>query len=118
MEIKARAKYLRVSPTKLRLLTRPIAGKKVEEALAALSFMPQRGARLVKKVVEQAVANAEQRPQVDVDTLYIKGIWVDGGPMLKRFMTRAMGRANRILKRTSHLTVILDEAPAARGPKR
>ncbi|MEJ5329548.1 MAG: 50S ribosomal protein L22 [Desulfobaccales bacterium] len=117
MEIKARAKYLRVSPTKLRLLTRPIAGKKVEEALAALSFMPQRGARLVKKVVEQAVANAEQRPQVDVDTLYIKSIWVDGGPMLKRFMTRAMGRANRILKRTSHLTVILDEAPA-RGPKR
>jgi len=112
MEITARARYLRVSPTKLRLLTRPIAGKKVEEALAALSFMPQRGARLVKKVVEQAVANAEQRPQVDVDTLYIKSIWVDGGPMLKRFMARAMGRVNRILKRTSHLTVVLAEGPA------
>jgi large subunit ribosomal protein L22 len=112
MEIRAQAKYVRVSPTKLRLLTRPIAGQQVEAALAALTFMPQKGARLVKKVVEQAVANAEQRPQVDVDTLFIKSIWVDGGPSLKRFMARAMGRVNRILKRTSHITVVLAEGPA------
>lgn len=117
MEIRARGKYLRISPTKLRLVTRPLAGKKVEEALQLLQFIPKKGARLVKKVVEQAVANAEQRPQVDVDTLYIKGIWVDGGPMLKRFMTRAMGRANRILKRTSHLTVVLAEGPARSAKK-
>jgi len=111
MEIKARAKYLRISASKLRLVTRTIHGKKVDEALALLKFLPQRGARLVRKVVEAAVANAEQRPQVDVDTLFVKGVWVDGGPSLKRFQARAMGRVNRILKRSSHLTVVLDEGP-------
>jgi large subunit ribosomal protein L22 len=59
-----------------------------------------------------AVANAEQRPQVDVDSLFIKGVQVDGGPSLKRFQARAMGRVNRILKRSSHITVVLDEGPA------
>ncbi|MDP3182368.1 MAG: 50S ribosomal protein L22 [Desulfobaccales bacterium] len=111
MEIKASAKYLRISPLKLRLVTSTISGKKVEEALAVLRFLPQRGARLVRKVVEAAVANAEQRPQVDVDTLFVKKVWVDGGPSLKRFQARAMGRVNRILKRSSHLTVVLDEGP-------
>lgn len=111
MEIKASAKYLRISPLKLRLVTQTISGKKVEEALALLRFLPQRGARLVRKVVMAAVANAEQRPQVDVDTLFVKGVWVDGGPSLKRFQARAMGRVNRILKRSSHLTVVLDEGP-------
>jgi len=111
MEIKASAKYLRISPLKLRLVTNTISGKKVEEAIALLRFLPQRGARLVRKVVEAAVANAEQRPQVDVDTLFVKKVWVDGGPSLKRFQARAMGRVNRILKRSSHLTVVLDEGP-------
>jgi len=109
MEIKASAKYLRISPYKMRLVARPLRGKKVEEALSLLAFMPQRGARLMRKVVEAAVANAEGRPQVDVDALVIKRVWVDGGPMLKRFQPRAMGRVNRILKRSSHVTVILDE---------
>jgi large subunit ribosomal protein L22 len=112
MEIKARAKYLRISPLKLRLVARTLPGKKVEEALALLRFMPQRGARLLRKVVMSAVANAEQRPQVDVDSLFIKGVQVDGGPSLKRFQARAMGRVNRILKRSSHITVVLDEGPA------
>ncbi len=111
MEIKARAKYLRISPLKLRLVARTLPGKRVEEALALLRFMPQRGARLLRKVVMSAVANAEQRPQVDVDTLYVKGVQVDGGPSLKRFQPRAMGRVNRILKRSSHITVVLDEGP-------
>ncbi len=111
MEIKASAKYLRISPLKLRLVTSTISGKKVEEAIALLRFLPQRGARLVRKVVEAAVANAEQRAQVDVDTLFVKKVWVDGGPSLKRFQARAMGRVNRILKRSSHLTVVLDEGP-------
>ncbi len=109
MEIKASARYLRIAPTKMRLVTRPVKGKKVEEALALLQFMPQKGARLLRKVVEAAVANAEQRPQVDVDTLVIKKVWVDGGPVLKRYMARAMGRVNRILKRSSHVTVVLAE---------
>jgi large subunit ribosomal protein L22 len=111
MEIKARAKYLRISPLKLRLVARTLPGKKVEEALALLRFMPQRGARLLRKVVMSAVANAEQRPQVDVDSLFIKGVQVDDGPSLKRFQARAMGRVNRILKRSSHITVVLDEGP-------
>jgi large subunit ribosomal protein L22 len=109
MEIKASAKYLRISPFKLRLVARTLSGKKVEEALAMLQFMPQRGARLVRKVVNAAVANAEQRPQVDVDTLVIKGVQVDGGPSLKRFQARAMGRVNRFLKRSCHITVVLKE---------
>jgi large subunit ribosomal protein L22 len=111
MEIKASAKYLRISPSKLRLVARTLPGKKVEEALAMLQFMPQRGARLVRKVVMAGVANAEQRPQIDVDTLVIKGIQVDGGPSLKRFRPRAMGRVTRIRKRSSHITVVLAERP-------
>jgi large subunit ribosomal protein L22 len=111
MEIKARAKYLRISPLKMRLVARTLPGKKVEDALALLRFMPQRGARLLRKVVMAAVANAEQRPQVDVDALIVKGVQVDGGPSLKRFQARAMGRVNRILKRSSHITVVLDDGP-------
>ena len=88
MEIKASAKYLRISPTKLRLVARTLPGKKVEEALAMLRFMPQRGARLVRKVVMSAVANAEQRPQIDVDTLVIKGVQVDGGPVPQALPSR------------------------------
>jgi large subunit ribosomal protein L22 len=112
MDIKARARYLRISPQKLRLVARPLSGKKVDEALSLLKFTNHKGARLMLKVVQQALANAEQRSQVDVDTLVVKAIAVDGGPVLKRFMPRAMGRVNRILKRTSHITVVLTEGPA------
>ena len=111
MEITARAKFMRISPTKLRLVARLLPGKKVEDALALLRFMPQRGARVLCKVVMSAVANAEQRPQIDVDTLVVKGVQVDGGPSLKRFQARAMGRVKRILKRSSHITVVLQEGP-------
>ncbi len=111
MEITARAKFIRVSPFKLRLVARLLPGKKVDDALAMLRFMPQRGARVLHKVVTAAVANAEQRPQIDVDTLVVKGVQVDGGPSLKRFQARAMGRVNRILKRSSHITVVLKEGP-------
>jgi large subunit ribosomal protein L22 len=111
MDITARARYLRISPTKLRLVARTLPGKKVEDALALLQFMPQRGARLLRKVVMSAVANAEQRSQVDVDKLVVKGVQIDGGPSLKRFQARAMGRVNRIIKRSSHITVVLKEGP-------
>jgi len=117
MEITARSRYVRISPRKLRLVARPLRGKRVEEALQLLQFTPKKGARLLHKVVEQAVANAEQRPQVDVDTLFVKHIAVDGGPTLKRFMTRAMGRANRILKRMGHITVVLAEGPEKKPAK-
>jgi len=109
MEIKAVAKYIRVSPRKIRLLVREIRGKKVEEALNLLAFAPQKGAPILRKLLNSAIANAGQNPDTDVDSLFIKYIFADGGPTLKRFRPRAMGRATRIRKRTSHLTIILDE---------
>ncbi len=115
MEIKASARFVRISPFKLRLVAGVLSGKKVEEALALLRFLPQRGARIIRKVVLSAVANAEQRSQVDVDTLVVKGVQVDGGPSLKRFQARAMGRVNRILKRSSHITVVLAEGPGKKS---
>ncbi len=110
MKVKAIAKYIRVSPRKIRLLMREMKGKKVEEALNLLAFAPQRGAPILRKLINSAVANAKQYPDTDVDNLLIKHIFADEGPTLKRFRPRAMGRAARIRKRTSHLTVILDES--------
>ncbi len=110
MEVKAAARFVRLSPRKARLVMNQIRGKKVEEALNMLSFSPLKAARLLKKLVNSAVANAEENAGLDVDILYIKKIYADEGPTLKRWRPRAMGRATRIRKRTSHLTVILDES--------
>lgn len=109
MEIRAAAKFVRISPRKVRLIMDQIRGKRVGDALNLLSFAPQRGARIVKKLINSAVANAAQNSGVDVDSLYILRIYVDAGPTLKRWRPRALGRATRIRKRTSHLTVVLDE---------
>lgn len=109
MEAKAVAKYIRVSPRKIRLVMDEIRGRKVEDALSQLSFAPQKGAFLLKKLINSAVANAEQNFNMDVDKLYIKKVFADEGPTLKRFRPRAMGRASKIRKRSSHLTVVLDE---------
>ena len=109
MEVKAIAKYMRISPRKIRLLMREIRGKKVGEALNLLTFAPQKGAPVLRKLINSAVANASQHPDTDVDNLFVKHIFADEGPTLKRFRPRAMGRATRIRKRSSHLTVILDE---------
>ena len=110
MEVRAVTRYVRISPRKARLVTELIKGKPVEEALTTLKFVPKKGARLVRKTLRSAVANAEQNPNIDVDSLFIKRIYVDEGPSMKRWRPRAMGRATRILKRSSHITVILDEA--------
>jgi large subunit ribosomal protein L22 len=109
MEIKAAARFVRISPRKARLVMGQIRGKKVEEALNVLSFAHQRGARIVKKLIASAVANAQENSGMDVDSLYIARIYADEGPTLKRWRPRAQGRATRIRKRTSHLTVFLDE---------
>lgn len=109
MEVKAVAKYIRISPQKARLVADVIRGMDAGEALTTLKFMPKKGAAILRKVLESAVANADQNDAVDVDTLYVKRILIDGGPMLKRFSPRAQGRANRILKRSSHITVVVDE---------
>ncbi|WP_448871070.1 50S ribosomal protein L22 [Desulfobulbus propionicus] len=110
METKAVAKYIRISPQKARLVADVIRGMKADTAVTTLRFIPKKAARMIRKVLESAVANADQMDSVDVDSLYVKEITVDGGPMLKRFSPRAQGRATRILKRTSHITVVVDEA--------
>ena len=110
MEVKAVTRYVRIAPRKVRIVTELVKGKSAEEALTILKFLPKKAAGLVSKTLQSAVANAEQNPNIDVDTLYIKRIFVDGGPSMKRWRARAMGRATRIVKRSSHITIILDEA--------
>jgi len=109
MEVRAVAKYVRISSQKVRGMSGAIKGKPVETALDLLKFMPQKSAKLVEKVVRSAAANAEQNPEIDVDTLVVRNILADQGPTLKRFRARARGRGTRILKRTSHITVVLAE---------
>ena len=108
MEIRAAAKFIRISPRKLRLVMDQVRGRKVEEALNILSFAPQKGAHILKKLINSAVANAEQNAGIDVDSLYVKRLYADEGPTMKRWRPRAQGRATRIRKRTSHLTIIVD----------
>ena len=110
MEVKAVTRYVRIAPRKVRIVTDLVKGKSAEEALTLLKFLPKKAAGLVGKTLQSAVANAEQNPNIDVDTLYIKRIFVDEGPRMKRWRARAMGRATRIIKRSSHITIVLDEA--------
>jgi len=109
MEVKAVAKYIRISPQKVRKLIDAVKGKPVEEGLNTLKFMPQKAATIIEKTIKSAVANADQYPDMDVDALIIHNITADQGPTLKRFKARARGRGTRILKRTAHITVILSE---------
>lgn len=109
IEVKAVAKYVRISPQKVRRLVGAVQGKPVETGLDTLRFMPQKGAALVRKVVQSAVANADTNHNLDVDNLVIRNITADQGPTLKRFRARARGRGTRILKRTAHITVTLAE---------
>jgi large subunit ribosomal protein L22 len=110
MEARAVGKYIRISPQKVRLVADVVRGMNVDRAITTLKFMPKKGAGILRQVIESAVANATQDDAVDVDNLVVKTITVDGGPSLKRIRPRAMGRATKIIKRTSHITVILDEA--------
>ncbi|MDD5712190.1 MAG: 50S ribosomal protein L22 [Smithellaceae bacterium] len=109
MEAKAIAKYIRMSPQKVRLVADLVRGKGVAEAERILRFTRKYAAGPVEKTLKSAVANAKQNPNIDDDILYVKEIFVDQGPSLKRWRARAQGRAAAIKKRTSHITVILDE---------
>jgi large subunit ribosomal protein L22 len=111
---KAILRNARVSPQKARLVANLVRGMDIDQAMEVLTFTPKKSAGMIKKLLESAVANAESAGEksgerVDVDNLYIKTIYVDGGPTLRRWRPRAMGRATRVLKRTSHITVELDE---------
>ncbi len=109
MEAKASVNYIRVSPRKARLVVDLVRGKRVEDALTILSVTQKASARIVKNLLKSAVANASHDRNIDVDTLFVDTIYVNEGPTLKRFRARAMGRAGRIQKRTSHITVVLKE---------
>ena len=109
MEARAVTKYLRIAPNKARLVADLIRGKRVGEALTVLRFTPKKGARLIKKTLQSALASAENTKKMDIDNLIVKTIYVDKGPVLKRWQPRAMGRATPILKRTSHVTVVLSD---------
>ncbi|MCH6544463.1 MAG: 50S ribosomal protein L22 [Deltaproteobacteria bacterium] len=109
METRAMTRFLRVAPRKVRLVVDQIRGKEVESALNILKFTPKRSATIVTKVLRTAIANAETTQSVDVDRLYVKRVTVDEGGMWKRFMPRAQGRATRIRKRLSHVTIVIDE---------
>jgi large subunit ribosomal protein L22 len=112
MEAKAIGRFVRISPQKIRLVCDQIRGKRVEEALSVLEFTPRKGAKLVAKVLRSGIANAENNQNLDVDALFVKRIEVGPGPTLKRFLPRAQGRATPLLKRTSHITIVLDERSA------
>ncbi len=110
MRAEATLKHARISAQKARLVADLIRGQRVEQALNTLSFSTKKGAGLVKKVLESAIANAEHNAGADVDELKVESIQVNEGPTMKRIMPRAKGRANRIMKRTSHITLTVAEA--------
>lgn len=109
MEAKAILKYARVTPRKARRVVNLIRDKNAGDALVFLKFMPYRGARFIEKLLKSAMANAEQKKAVNPEEMKIAKILVDQGPVMKRVLPRAMGRANVIRKRSSHITLILSE---------
>jgi len=108
MEAKAVVRTVRMSPRKMRVVANLVRGKKVGEAMALLKLMPKKGAFVIRKLLISAVANAEQKGDVDVDNLVVRHCDVDNGPIVKSWMPRSMGRANRIQSRTSHVTVTVE----------
>ena len=118
MEAKAQAKYVRCTPMKARRIVNVVRGKRAVEAVNVLRFAPQAAAVPVRKVIESAIANARFKAErdgehFDENDLFITEVYADAGPTLKRFRPRAQGRAGRILKRTSHITVIVGDASDA-----
>ena len=111
MEARALVRGIAMSPRKMRVVANLVRGKKVEEAVGLLDLMPKKAARLISKAVKSASANAEEKSggDVSVEDLRIHAITVDGGPIVKRWMPRSMGRANRIIHRSSHLTVVVSD---------
>jgi large subunit ribosomal protein L22 len=110
MQAEASIKHARISAQKARLVADQIRGLQVEQAINLLDFSPKKGARIIKKVLESAIANAEHNEGADVDELRVSGVKVNEGPTMKRIRARAKGRASRIFKRTSHISVRVAES--------
>ena len=117
-EVKAVARWVRMSPRKARLVTEHIRGRSVPEARTVLAFTPRAAAREIEKVLRSAVANAEANHELVEDDLIIRAAYADEGPTIRRFRPRAMGRATPIRKRTSHLTIMLSPGEGERSKKR
>jgi large subunit ribosomal protein L22 len=109
MQVEAKLKYARISAQKARLVADQIRGLKVEKALNVLSFSARKGAGIIKKVLESAIANAEHNEGADIDELTVAVVKIDEGPTMKRIRARAKGRANRVMKRTSHISLTVAE---------
>ncbi|RBP44884.1 50S ribosomal protein L22 [Garciella nitratireducens] len=109
MEARATAKYVRISPRKVKIVIDLIRGKSLGEALNILNFTPKAASKPVEKLLKSAAANAENNYDMDVEKLYVAEIQANQGPTLKRYRARAQGRGTQILKRTSHITVVLKE---------
>lgn len=114
MEAKATHRYARITPRKARRVVDLIKGKRAGEAMTALRFMPYRGSQFVEKILKSAMSNAEQKKAVNPEEMIITKAYVDQGPVVKRMEPRAMGRANVIRKRTSHITLVLSETEQRR----
>ena len=110
MEVKAKLRFLRMSPRKVRYVVDQVRGRRVEDAINILTVGKRGACKPVKKLINSAIANAMETGKIDVDNLYIDKIFVDEGPTMKRYRPRAMGRATTIRKRTSHVTVVLKES--------
>jgi len=109
VEAKAVAKYIRIAPRKIRIVMDLIRGKNIGEAFAILKYTPKIGSEVIEKVLKSAVANAEHNYDMNVDKLYVAAAYVDQGPTLKRIHPRSRGQAFKILKRSSHVTVVVKE---------
>lgn len=109
MEARAIAKYIRVSSRKMKFICDMVRGRSVDEALAILKFTPNKGAKILEKVVKSAAANAENNFDMNKDNLYVSEVYSNQGPTLKRWRPKAKGRAFKILKRTSHIGVVVRE---------
>lgn len=109
MEVKAKLRFARISAQKVRLIADLVRGKAINDVMKSLSFRDEKASKMMKKLIESAVANAEVKQVIDVDNLYVKTVFADEGPYIKRFMPRSQGRATEIKKRTCHINVVLDE---------
>ena len=109
MEAKAIAKYVRISPRKVKPVTDLVRGKNINEVLAILKFTPNKGAKVLEKVVKSAIANAENNFDMSVEKLYVSEVYANQGPTMKRWRAGSMGRASTILKRSAHVGVVVKE---------
>lgn len=109
MEVLAKLRYVRITPRKLRLVANLCKGLPIEQASYQLQFSHKRGGKILSTLLDSAIANAKEKGGIAVDNLFVKNVLVDDGPIMKRFIPRAMGRATPLKKKMSHVTLILDE---------